>query len=280
MSQGSETGSHCNSKNKLSEKAVNFTIFFINGKLLEKLEKQNVKKKIFKLITIPAMALSLSLSATAYAEPPAETVTPETVVESAAETAPAVEMIASETIAETIAETIPEAESTDEIQVIETVPETETPTISDFETEEITEESEEDDIKYVSDDRLDENGNVTIEVEFPEDAVFPYNITLNGPNGDVNFEITYNGQQLLIKPGTYTVKSVKNGNNKKLDKGASISITENTDIIYLDFTNPDKDNAISALSILITNAWFLIIAALGFAGFKAYCRYAGIKKGD
>ena len=240
-----------------------------------------MRKKNYKIILGAVMALSLSV--TAYAEPPAETAAPESVIETIAETA-------AESLAETEAavdqtemaegETMPESESTEDIQVIETIPETEAATIPETETESIAEESEEDDIQYVSDSRLDENGNVAVEVQFPDDAVFPYSITLNGPNGDVKFEITYNGQQLLIKPGTYKVKSVKNGDNKKLDKGARIVITENTDIMYLDFTNPNKSDSLSILSVIITNLEFLLIAGVAFLGFKAYCRYIGIKKGD
>lgn len=140
------------------------------------------------------------------------------------------------------------------------------------------ENTEEDDIQYVDDSRLDEEGRISVEVQMPEDAVFPYNITLSGDDGDVTFEISYNGQLLLIKPGTYKVKSVRNGNNKKLDKGARLTITDETDAIYLNFTNPDKAKAKKTITswVLSNIAWGLLIA-LAYCAFRKYCEYMGIK---
>lgn len=132
-------------------------------------------------------------------------------------------------------------------------------------------------IYRVEDHQLDEEGRATIETQFPEDAVFPYQITLSGGEGEVDFTIEYNGQQLLIKPGTYRVKSVRDGNNKKLTKGARLVITEDTDAVYLDFNNPNtNNNKFSIISFLITNITFLLIAGVGFIGIKKYCDYIGL----
>lgn len=146
------------------------------------------------------------------------------------------------------------------------------------ETTEITQnETEEDAIQIVEDHPLDEEGRMTVETQFPDDATFPYQITLSGSDGEVNFKIDYNGQQLLIKPGTYKVKSVRDGNNKKLSKGARLVITRDTDAIYLDFNDPDADNdGFNMTSFLIANIGFLFIAGCGLIGVRKYCEYTGI----
>ena len=132
-------------------------------------------------------------------------------------------------------------------------------------------------IHIIEDHQLDEEGRAAIETQFPEDAVFPYQITLSGGEGEVDFTIEYNGQQLLIKPGTYQVKSVRDGNNKKLTKGARLVITEDTDAIYLDFNNPNaNDNKSDIISFLITNLVFLLLAGAGLMGIKKYCDYMGL----
>lgn len=145
-------------------------------------------------------------------------------------------------------------------------------------TAEITQtETEEDDIQIVEDHPLDEEGRMTVETQFPDGAVFPYQITLSGSDGEVDFKIDYNGQQLLIKPGTYKVKSVRDGNNNKLSKGARLVITKDTDAIYLDFNDPDaKSDGFDMTSFLITNVGFLILAGCGLIGVKKYCEYTGI----
>lgn len=132
-------------------------------------------------------------------------------------------------------------------------------------------------IHIIEDHQLDEEGRAAIETQFPENAVFPYQITLSGGEGEVDFTIEYNGQQLLIKPGTYKVKSVRDGNNKKLTKGARLVITEDTDAIYLDFNNPNANNNKSdIISFLITNLVFLLLAGAGLMGIKKYCDYMGL----
>lgn len=132
-------------------------------------------------------------------------------------------------------------------------------------------------IHIIEDHQLDEEGRAAIETQFPENAVFPYQITLSGGEGEVDFTIEYNGQQLLIKPGTYKVKSVRDGNNKKLTKGARLVITEDTDAIYLDFNNPNaNDNKSDIISFLITNLVFLLLAGAGLMGIKKYCDYMGL----
>lgn len=153
----------------------------------------------------------------------------------------------------------------------------ETSAIEETTTEITQTETEEDDIQIVEDHPLDEEGRMTVETQFPDGAVFPYQITLSGSDGEVNFKIDYNGQQLLIKPGTYKVKSVRDGNNNKLSKGARLVITKDTDAIYLDFNDPDaKSDGFDMTSFLITNVGFLILAGCGLIGVRKYCEYTGI----
>lgn len=135
-------------------------------------------------------------------------------------------------------------------------------------------------IHRIEEHQLDEEGRATIETQFPEDAVFPYQITLSGGEGEIDFTVEYNGQQLLIKPGAYKVKSVRDGNNKKLTKGARLVITQDTDVIYLDFNNPNEsENKFNIVSFLITNFAFVFIAIAGFIGIKKYCAYMGLTNG-
>lgn len=235
-----------------------------------------MKKKI--LFYACTAALAVSLTGTAYASNTA--VPAETTVEVMEEADAAVpeetaiedgETSETEETEESLSDTDNIVSITDETEAeIETTAEM-TPA-SEEETEEETEE--EDSIILVDDSRLDSEGRVPVSVTFPEDAVFPYSITLTGSEGDVSFEIASDGQQLLIKPDTYTVKSAKNGKNKKLDKGATLQIEEDTEVIYLDFTNPNGNNTLSELkSILLTNVCFVLIAGIAWMLFKKYKRY-------
>ena len=128
----------------------------------------------------------------------------------------------------------------------------------------------------VQDDRLDADGRRDVEVIFPEDAVFPYKITMTGSEGDVSFTIDYNNQHLLVKPGTYKIKSVRDGNNKKKDSGASLVITQDTDGVELDFTNPNAIEGFSLIGFISSNVGFIVLAGIAFLGLKKYCIYNGI----
>lgn len=223
--------------------------------------------------------LTFSMATPAIAAPVETTVATES-MNTASESEESVATIAAAD--EDADDTVSEEENDIEIVQEETVATAkaaaESTSVSESDTVEDTEDTEEDDIQYVDDNRLDEEGRISVEVQMPEDAVFPYNITLSGDEGDVTFEISYNGQLLLIKPGTYKVKSVRNGNNKKLDKGARLTITDETDAIYLNFTNPDKVKARKTItSFVLSNiAWGLLIA-LAYCAFRKYCTYMGIK---
>jgi hypothetical protein len=138
--------------------------------------------------------------------------------------------------------------------------------------------SQEDDIRLVEDNKLDENGRRGVKVWFSDDAVFPYSIILAGSESDVSFTIDYSGQELLIKPDTYKVKSVRDGNNTKLDSGATLVIDTNTEVLELDFTNPNKIRNFSLKGFIGANAGFIVLAAVAFCGFRAYCAYNGIRR--
>lgn len=220
--------------------------------------------------------LTFSMTAPAIAAPVETTVAAESIdVASESEESASTIAAANESTEAAISEEKNDIEMVQEETATTSKAAVESTSISESGTEENTED---DDIQYVDDSRLDEEGRISVEVQMPEDAVFPYNITLSGDEGDVTFEISYNGQLLLIKPGTYKVKSVRNGNNKKLDKGARLTITDETDAIYLNFTNPDKVKARKTItSFVLSNiAWGLLIA-LAYCAFRKYCTYMGIK---
>ena len=237
-----------------------------------------MRKKIYAIsmmfmlcMTMPVMAAPETIESVAE-----ESITQETVpLEETASNEP----VESETMADN--ETKEESSApvqTDDIYVVTEAATEVAETSAAEETTEITQnETEEDAIQIVEDHPLDEEGRMTVETQFPDGAVFPYQITLSGSDGEVNFKIDYNGQQLLIKPGTYRVKSVRDGNNKKLSKGARLVITRDTDAIYLDFNDPDADNdGFNMTSFLIANIGFLFIAGCGLIGVRKYCEYTGI----
>lgn len=217
------------------------------------------------------LLLSLSLCQNVYATQVPEPAAVETEAEAPTDvTVP--ETINPETVNPEMAESETVNPETMESETAETIPETNTPpTIA--ETSEA--ESEEDSIQEVDDSRLDENGRVAVNVTFPQDAVFPYRITLSGSEGNIEFEIKRNGQQLLIKPDTYTVKEAINGKNKKLPKGAELTIKESTENIYLDFTKPEGLFDLSLSGMFITNVVFLILAGIAYMLFKKFREYMG-----
>lgn len=224
--------------------------------------------------------LAFSMTAPVFAMPT------ETIAEAAIETEELNENATSETASteEATIVTASEAEGEvseiqDEISLIQEETEKHVITTAESEEESQTEDNPDDDIQIVTDEsRLDEEGRLSVEVQMPEDAAFPYAITLSGPDGEVSFEISYNGQILLIKPGTYKVKKVRNGDNKKLDKGAQLVITEDTDAIYLDFTKPNQGVKFNIVEFILSNVVWLLLAAAGFFGLKKYCDYIGIKR--
>ena len=172
----------------------------------------------------------------------------------------------------TVEETIDTSdEQGDDITSLDTVPETTVKKIEETETE-INEETEleSDNIIVEDDNRLDDEGRVSVKATFPDDAVFPYTITLKGKNGDVQFTIQKNEQELLIKPDVYTVKEATNGKGKKLPKGAELQITDTTDAIYLDFTKPQKFTDVSFTSVTLVNLAFLIVVGIAYVLFKKF----------
>lgn len=238
-----------------------------------------MQKKIYAIsmmlmlcMTMPVMAAPEKTESMAEESITQETIQPE-------KTAPD-EPVESGTVAdnETKEESSAPVQSDDIYVVTEEATEVAETSATEEATTEITQnETEEDDIQIVEDHPLDEEGRMTVETQFPDGAVFPYQITLSGSDGEVDFKIDYNGQQLLIKPGTYKVKSVRDGNNNKLSKGARLVITKDTDAIYLDFNDPDaKSDGFDMTSFLITNVGFLILAGCGLIGVKKYCEYTGI----
>lgn len=110
--------------------------------------------------------------------------------------------------------------------------------------------------------RLDENGNVTIDVYLKEGTTTPLNITLAKDGTDFSFTVNNSGDPLKIKPGTYKVEKVVDGNGKKLDSGAMLSVEEDTEGVYLDFEDPNKDSKMSLRRFIVRNIMFIPFCAL------------------
>lgn len=170
-------------------------------------------------------------------------------------------------------ETTNEMESTGEDGIMQ-----ETESVSENSTDELNSESEkeqdsslnEDAITSVDKNLLDDQGRRQVTVSFPDDAILPYAITLRSVGGEVAFTIERNGQPLLIKPGTYRVMKAINGKNKKMAKGATLVIAEDTDEIYLDFTKPKEFMDFNVTSFALSNLAFAAIACVAYISFNKF----------
>ena len=104
---------------------------------------------------------------------------------------------------------------------------------------------------------VDEEGNVIVEVELAEGLDTPLNVTLSKDKVNYQFIINKNGDPLKLKPGTYKVEKVVDGNGHKLDKGAKLTIDDDTEGLYLDFTDPNREAKFSITKFIIRNILFL-----------------------
>ena len=118
---------------------------------------------------------------------------------------------------------------------------------------------------------VDEDVNVVVDVELAEGLATPLNVILSRDSVNYQFTVNKSGDPLKLKPGTYKVTKVIDGNGHKLDKGAKLIIDEETEGLYLDFTDPNKDEKFAVSKLVVKNIlfipFFLICAA--FARFVA-----------
>mgnify|MGYP000028405815 FL=1 len=108
----------------------------------------------------------------------------------------------------------------------------------------------------------DEEGYVTMTMRTADDVALPVKITMKKNDEETTMSITYQGQQIRIKPGTYRLTSVVDGNGKKLDDGARLTIPEENGNVYLDFKKPDGTDDNMFLQFLRSNFLFIPIAGL------------------
>ena len=135
------------------------------------------------------------------------------------------------------------------------------------------EDAEDDNITILETDPVvDENGFVTLEVTAADDVILPVTVTMNGSEGAVSFTLEYNGQQIKMKPDTYKLTKVINGEGKKLDDGAYLTITDEGGQVYLDFNKPES-TGFNMKNFIISNILFVPLMFILWLGFKWYRKH-------
>lgn len=115
---------------------------------------------------------------------------------------------------------------------------------------------------------LDEEGNVSLTITTTEDVALPVAVTMKGRTGSIQFNLNRNGQVIKIPPDDYQITKVIDGNSKKLDDGAYLSIVEESSHVFLDFTNPNKTNTL--LEFVIHNILFIPALIIMYVCFRIY----------
>lgn len=117
----------------------------------------------------------------------------------------------------------------------------------------------------------DAEGYVTMTFSVAEDVTLPVELTMKNKGDLTTLTVSYQDQQIRIKPGAYTITKAIDGNGKKLDTGANLTIPEENGNVYLDFHKPkSSDNMF--LRFINTNIIFVPLALI------IYGCYLRIKK--
>ena len=133
------------------------------------------------------------------------------------------------------------------------------------------EDGEEDRIMLIEEEPvLDDSGNVTAAMSVADDVVLPVTMILKGREGSLSLTVTYDGQEVNIKPGTYRLTRVTDGNGKKLDAGAALTIPEMGGQVYLDFHKPDHGGGSAVKQFILSNLLFIPIALFLYACYRWY----------
>ena len=103
-----------------------------------------------------------------------------------------------------------------------------------------------------------------------EEPVLPVTMILKGREGRLSLTVTYDGQGVNIKPGTYRLTRVTDGNGKKLDAGAALTIPEMGGQVYLDFHKPDHGGGSAVKQFILSNLLFIPIALFLYACYRWY----------
>ena len=95
------------------------------------------------------------------------------------------------------------------------------------------EDGKEDSIMMVEEEPVpDDSGNVTVTMSVADGVILPITMILKGREGRLSLTVTYNVQGVNIKPGTYRLTRVTDGNGKKMDAGAALTIPEMGGQVY------------------------------------------------
>ncbi len=61
----------------------------------------------------------------------------------------------------------------------------------------------------------DDSGNVTVTMSVADDVSLPVTMVLKGSEGRLSLTVTYDGQSVKMKSGTYRVTKATDGNGEK-----------------------------------------------------------------
>ena len=129
----------------------------------------------------------------------------------------------------------------------------------------------EDSIMMVEEESVpDDSGNMTVTMSVADDVILPVTMILKGREGRLSLTVTYNGQGVNIKPGVYWLTRVTDGNGKKLDAGAALTIPEMGGQVYLDFHKPDHGGGSALKQFILSNLLFIPIALFLYACYRWY----------
>lgn len=222
-----------------------------------------MKKKRLKIL-VPLLCMALSSEALAAPQPVEETAIESSVENTTAEENEGTEVEENteetESISDDVDESASEETSVEESESVEEITEAET----EAETSATDDASDKTDAIEIleSDNGPDAEGFVTMTFSVADDVTLPVTIAMSNKGETSNATVTYNDQEFRIKPGTYTISKVIDGNGKALDDGAKLTIPEENGSVYLDFNKPESEESNMFLDFLTANLLFIPIAAL------------------
>ena len=132
----------------------------------------------------------------------------------------------------------------------------------------------EDSIMMVEEESVpDDSGNMTVTMSVADDVILPVTMILKGSEGRLSLTVTYDGQSVNMKSGTYRVTKATDGNGEKLDSGAVLTIPERGGEVYFDFHKPDDGAGSPGKEFILSNLQFIPIALFLYACYRWYKTY-------
>lgn len=136
------------------------------------------------------------------------------------------------------------------------------------------EDKGEDSIMMIEEELLsDDSEDVTVTMSVADVVSLPVTMVLKGSEGKLSLAVTYDGQSVKMKPGTYRVTKATDGNGEKLDSGAVLTIPERGGEVYLDFHKPDDGGGSPGKEFILSNLQFIPIALFLYACYRWYKTY-------